>query len=272
MREGGFVPAGVVTLLTDFGLADPFVGIVKGRILGRFPAARIVDLSHAIPAGHAGLAGFWLARAWREFPPGTLHLAVVDPGVGTDRGVVLAAAGHQLLLAPDNGLLPEALREIRDVNWRRMDPELPARLGLLPLSATFQGRDLFAPLAAELACGALTVEAFGPAATPVQGELLPPPQRSAGQLSGRVVLVDHFGNLITNIPAAWIAALRQPTVSVAGRQLPLTARYSDTPEGAPLALVNAFGLLEVAVNRGRAEEFLALGAGSPIEVRAGPGT
>jgi S-adenosyl-L-methionine hydrolase (adenosine-forming) len=272
MPGGDFMPAGIVTLLTDFGLADPFVGIVKGRILGRFPAARIVDLSHAIPAGHAGLAGFWLARAWREFPPGTLHLAVVDPGVGTDRGVVLAGAGNQLLLAPDNGLLPEALRGVREVEWRRMNPELPAHLGLLPLSATFHGRDLFAPLAAELACGALSVEDFGPPATPEQGELLAPPQRGAGQVTGCVVLVDHFGNLITNIPDAWIAKLRQPTVTVAGRQLPLMARYSDTREGAPLALINAFGLLEVAVNRGRAEEFFAIGAGSPIQVRAGLGT
>lgn len=272
MHADNFNPAGLITLLTDFGLADPFVGIVKGRILGRFPAARIVDLSHGIPAGRAELAGFWLARAWREFPAGTLHLAVVDPGVGTDRSVVLATAGQQCLLAPDNGLLPEALRDVPAVRWRRMDPELPARLGLLPLSATFHGRDLFAPLAAQLASGALSVEEFGSEAPPVRDELLPAPQREGSGITGRVVLVDHFGNLITNVPATWLAVLREPTVAAAGRQLPLLTRYGDAAEGEPLALINAFGLLEIAVNRGRAEALLALGAGSAIHVRAGLAT
>jgi S-adenosyl-L-methionine hydrolase (adenosine-forming) len=265
-----FVPAGLIALTTDFGLQDPFTGIVKARILGRFPAARIVDLCHGMSAGRPDLAGFWLARCWHDFPPGTVHLAVVDPGVGTQRGVTLACAAERLLLAPDNGLLPEAMRHQADVTWRMMDAGLPARLGVGELSHTFHGRDLFAPLAADLASGALAPEAFGPTASPADPLPVPAPARESGCVVGRVVLADRFGNLFTNIGADLVASCRQPTVEVRdGRLLPLFKTYGEVPAGKPFALVNAFGLLEIAINGGSAAAGLGLGEGAIIRLRDG---
>lgn len=264
-----FAPAGLITLTTDFGTQDPFAGIVSGRILSRFPAARIVDLSHGMPPGRADLAGFWLARAWRDFPAGSVHLAVVDPGVGTTRGVVLALAGSHLLLAPDNGLLPEALRDYPDVEWRAMDADLPARLELGPLSRTFHGRDLFAPLAAALASGALLPGDFGCPAQPRDPVPLPRPLQDAEGVAGQVVLADHFGNLFTNIDAAQVAGCRQPTVETAGRSWPLLATYGEASAGMPLALVNAFGLLELALNGASAAAIPGLGEGAAVRLRDG---
>ena len=263
-----FAPAGLITLTTDFGAAEPFAGIVRGRILGRCPAACIVDLSHGIPPGRADLAGFWLGHAWLDFPPGTVHLAVVDPGVGTSRGVVLAHAAGRLLLAPDNGLLPEALRGHEDVRWVRMDPELPARLGLLPLSRTFHGRDLFAPLAAALASGTLAPTDFGAAAAPRDPAPLPAPRRDTGGITGRVILADRFGNLFTNVGANLVGSFPHPVISAGGREWPLLPTYGDAPPGAPLALINAFGLLELALNGGSAAETLRLGAGAAVRIGA----
>ncbi|MFU8896017.1 MAG: SAM hydrolase/SAM-dependent halogenase family protein [Gammaproteobacteria bacterium] len=264
-----FAPAGLITLTTDFGLADPFAGIVHGRILGRFPAARMIHLSHEMPRGRADLAGFWLARAWREFPPGTVHLAVVDPGVGTTRGVVLAQTDGHLLLAPDNGLLPEALRECPSARWLAMTPELPDRLGLGPLSRTFHGRDLFAPLAAMLASGALAPDDFGASTCPLDPTPIAAPLHDADGIAGQVVLADHFGNLFTNIHAQLVAACRQPSVEAAGRHWPLCATYGDVPPGAALALINAFGLLELAINGGNAARVAGLDEGASVRVHAG---
>jgi S-adenosyl-L-methionine hydrolase (adenosine-forming) len=269
VTAGAFESAGLITLTTDFGLSDPYAGIVKGRILGRLPAARIVDLSHGMPAGRPDLAGFWLALAWRDFPPGTLHLAVVDPGVGTARGCVLAEAEGRLLLAPDNGLLPEALRDCPAVAWRQLDPGLAARLGLPPPSCTFHGRDLFAPLAAELAATALLPEHFGPLAAPADPAPLPRATRDGDSVLGRVVLADRFGNLITNIGAGSLAGFRQPVVDAGGRAMALLPTYGAADRGAALALVNAFGLLELAVCGGNAAALLGLGEGAPVRVRDG---
>jgi S-adenosyl-L-methionine hydrolase (adenosine-forming) len=264
-----FAPTGLITLATDFGSVEPYVGIVKARILQRLPVARIVDLAHELPAGRADIAGFWLARAWREFPPGTVHLAVVDPGVGTARGVMLAEAAGQVLLAPDNGLLPEALRGVGDVRWRAMDPELPARLGLAPLSRTFHGRDLFGPLAGMLAAADLPPEAVGAETEPDDPRPLPLPALEAGGVSGEVLVTDRFGNLISNIGEALLAGMHQPVVSVAGLELELRGAYGEVPQAAPVVVVNAFGLLEIALNGGRAADALGLAAGAPVRVRDG---
>jgi S-adenosyl-L-methionine hydrolase (adenosine-forming) len=264
-----FAPAGLITLTTDFGASEPFAGIVIGRILGGFPSARIVCLTHQVPPGRADLAGFWLARSWREFPRGTIHLAVVDPGVGTDRRVLLAQSEEHLLLGPDNGLLPEALRDAGEVAWRAMDPELPARLGLGPLSRTFHGRDLFAPLAAALASGALAPEDFGAPAAPTDPAPLPAPVPDAQGLLGRVLLADRFGNLFSNIPAARVMACRQPVVEAGNRLWPLLPTYGAAPPGSPLALINAFDLLELAICGGNAARALGLGEGAPVRLRDG---
>lgn len=264
-----FAPTGLLTLTTDFGAAEPFVGIVKGRILQRLPAARIIDLSHGLPAGRADLAGFWLARSWPEFPPGTVHLAVVDPGVGTARRVIAALAAGHLLLGPDNGLLPEALRGIERVAWYTMAPELPDRLGLGPLSRTFHGRDLFAPLAALFAAGRLRLGDFGVPATPLDPRPIPAPQPGADGIKGCIVLADHFGNLFTNIGAAGIAGWRQPVLEAGRWRLPLAGTYGEAATGAPLALVNAYGLLEIAINGGNAAATLGLAPGDAVRLSDG---
>lgn len=264
-----FAPSGLITLTTDFGTAEPFAGIVAGRILGRLPAARIVDLAHGLPPGRADLAGFWLRQAWREFPRGALHLAVVDPGVGTERRVMLALADGHALLAPDNGLLPEALRDTPDVRWLAMDAALPARLQLGALSRTFHGRDLFAPLAAELASGRLGPDSFGMPVEPLDPAPLPAPVRDAEGLVGRVLLADRFGNLFSNIGGSQVSAMQHPTVEAAGRLWPLVPAYGAVPRGAPLALINAFGLLELAINGGNASAALGLGEGAVVRLRDG---
>jgi S-adenosyl-L-methionine hydrolase (adenosine-forming) len=264
-----FAPAGLITLTTDFGAADPFAGIVRGRILSRFPGARIVDLSHGMPRGRADLAGFWLAQAWHEFPAGSVHLAVVDPGVGTARRVILAVAAGHLLLGPDNGLLTEALRGRPETRWFAMAPGLQAQLALGTLSRTFHGRDLFAPLAAALASGVLAPEEFGPSAAPADPSPLPPPRRDAAGVAGRVVLADHFGNVFTNIGAELVAAFRHPTIEAGGRLWPLADAYGDAPAGAPLALVNAFGLVELAINGGAAAALPGLGEGAGVRLSDG---
>lgn len=264
-----FAPNGLVTLTTDFGGTEPFVGIVKARILQHCPAARLVDLLHDCPAGRADLAGFWLAHAWHEFPPGSVHLAVVDPGVGTARGVMLARANGQLLLGPDNGLLAEALRGVSGASWLSMDPDLPERLALGPLSRTFHGRDLFAPLAGLLASGQLAPEAFGSPAEPADPQPLPAPRVQADKIRGEIVLVDRFGNLVSNIDAALLADLPQPVIHAGSHVLSLAGTYGEAPIGVPLALVNAFDLLEIAINGGHAARALGLGAGMAVEVRDG---
>src|SRR5579884_3415657 len=143
----GLTPSGIVTLTTDFGLEDPFVGVMKGRILGRFPAARLIDVTHAIPPQRPAEAGFWLARCFEYFPRGTVHVAVVDPGVGTDRAIVCVAARGHALLAPDNGLLAPIVAQCTDAEIFALGSARLAALGLNRVSATFHGRDIFAPVA-----------------------------------------------------------------------------------------------------------------------------
>ncbi len=265
-----FEPCGIITLTTDFGLTDPFVGVMKGRILERFPAARIIDLTHGIGPQAAEEAGFWLERSIGYFPRGTVHAAVVDPGVGTERAVLAASVDGQLLLAPDNGLLaPLAARrapeEIIRISLARL-----ARLGIRTLSATFHGRDLFAPLAAELAAGNCAPGALGEATSVLAPSGLPVPQRSASGIEGHVVAVDHFGNLITNIDASLLAALEHPRVELAERILPVRRTYADAAPGEYIALVNSFERLEIARAHGSAAAGLGLGRGAPVRVRAGP--
>jgi S-adenosylmethionine hydrolase len=261
-------PDGLLSLTTDFGLAEPFAGVMKGVILRRLPGARLIDLSHEMPPHRPDIAGFWLGRAWPWLPEGSVHLAVVDPGVGSTRGVALAECCGSLFLAPHNGLLCEALRH-RDARFRIMHPGLPERLGLDVPSATFHGRDLFAPLAAELAAGRLPPAEFGAEGRPRDPAPLPAPEDHGHVLEGRVLVVDRFGNLVTNLPGDALARFRQPAVS-AGRTLaPLVRSYADGPAAQAIALVNAWGLVEIAVKNRRADEFLSLSAGSPVNLRDG---
>lgn len=282
-RMSGFNPSGVVTLTTDFGLEDPFVGVMKGRIVARFPAARIIDVTHAIAPQRPAEAGFWLSRCFEYFPAGTVHVAVVDPGVGTARRILCVIACGHALLAPDNGLLTPIL--VRAADAEVFDVAAPglAALGIRRVSATFHGRDIFAPIAAELAAGRIAPSGLGdrlprvaaPQGPDAQAVSAPeaPPLASADSsaacgLSGSVVTIDHFGNLITDIDAARLASFREARVSIAGRTVPLRRTYGDARPGELLALVNSFDVLEIAEAQGSAAATLGVGRGAAVRVHA----
>jgi hypothetical protein len=265
-KDDEFRASGVVTLTTDFGLRDPFVGVMKGQILTRFPDARLVDLTHEILAHWPAEAGFWLARSYQYFPAGTVHVAVVDPGVGSARGIAAVQARGHLFLAPDNGLLAPVIESAEHPVLRRLEERVLRSLGLGTPSATFHGRDIFAPVAAELASGRLAPAALGA----VVGDLVPSwleePVVSAGLVQGKVVTIDHFGNLVTNIDAALLKGVPHAAVRVAGHELPLRRTYADVRPGEYLALINSFGVLEIARAERSAAEGLGLARGAPVVV------
>ncbi len=264
-----FQPSGIITLTTDFGLADPFVGVMKGCILSRFPAARIVDLTHEVPAHRPRVAGFWLSRSFEYFPSGTVHVAVVDPGVGTDRAILCMAAQGHLLLAPDNGLLAlcHALHPRAEV-VRLTAPRL-AELGIERMSSTFHGRDIFAPVAAELAAGRCPPGTLGPRAQSWVSAVDPASVSASARPSaveGSIVTIDHFGNLISDIDAARLGGIESPRIRIAGRTLPLRRTYGEARPGELLALVNSFGVLEIAQAEGNAAAALGIGRDERVTV------
>jgi S-adenosylmethionine hydrolase len=257
--------SGIVTLTTDYGLRDPFVGIVTGQILARCPVARVVSLTHAVTPFEPDEAGFWLARSWREFPAGTVHVAVVDPGVGTQRALIaLGAAGH-VFLAPDNGLLDRVRHGVRVEQCHRLDPERLADLDIRPRSFTFHGRDLLAPVAGELASGRISPADLGPASLL---DAMQQPDRVRGE--GTVVVVDHFGNLITDLEQAEVEALGATTARVGTHELAFQRTYGEVAAGTPLALINSFGLVELAVNGGSAARALGAGRGATVRLLPAP--
>lgn len=268
VTPGGPSPSGIVSLTTDFGLRDPFVGVMKGVILGRFPEAKIVDLTHDIRPQRVAEAAFWLERSYRWLPAGTVHVAVVDPGVGTLRPILAARVGGHLFLAPDNGLLGPVLEDAATTP-RRVDLDGLRDFGIEGWSATFHGRDIFAPLAAMLASGRVELEALGPAVAPSVSSALPRAMASGRGVAGAIVTVDRFGNLITNVTRALIEATDSPVVHVREISVGLGRTYADVPSGEHLALINAFDVLEVACRDGSAAERLRLGPGDPVLVAPG---
>jgi len=265
------MPRPLVTFTSDFGHDDWFVGVVHGVIHAVCPEARVVDLTHDIPPGHVARAAFVLEAAAPDFPPGAVHLAVVDPGVGTDRRPLALRAREQFFVGPDNGLLEWGLSDpaadVHAVTERRFLRE--------PVSRTFHARDVFAPVAAHLARGE-KLGAFGARlADPIRLDR-PRPRRIDGRLVGRVAFVDHFGNAITDLseqdlsdafPLVPEAGLK---VLVAGRRLGGLARaYGDAKVGSLLAIIGSSGRLEIAQVGGDAAERLGLGEGDEVAVTVG---
>jgi S-adenosylmethionine hydrolase len=261
-----FRPCGVITFTTDFGLKDPFVGVVKGQVLTRFPQARLVDLTHEIEAHWPAEAGFWLARAFRYFPAGTVHVAVVDPGVGGARAIAAVQGEGHLFLAPDNGLLAPVLEALDSPVSRQVTDAALRAIGVGQVSATFHGRDIFAPLAAELAAGRLRPDELGEAGADLVPGWIEEPVVGAGQVTGSVVTIDHFGNLITNVDARHLRGLHDAVVRIGGRELPVRRTYADARPGDYLALVNSFGVLEIARAERSAADGLGLARGAPVLV------
>jgi S-adenosyl-L-methionine hydrolase (adenosine-forming) len=256
----------LITLVTDFGLRDAFVGVMKGVILSVCPEARLVDLTHEIAPGdiHAGaLALQWAAP---HFPPGTVHLGVVDPGVGgTRRPLVLQTSGA-FFVGPDNGLLwPAASRAGEPAAW-----EIDLSGWDRPVSATFHGRDVFAPAAARLAAGERPEAFCQPVPDLVRLEW-PRPDVHGATVRGTVIYVDRFGNAITNLTPADLGqpAENERSFTVAEQRLrgPSSA-YEAAPPGSPVIVLGSAGLYEIAVNQGNAAAALGLDIGSPVEVRA----
>jgi len=258
----------VIALLTDFGLRDHYAGAMKGVILSACPAATLVDVTHEVPAHDVAAGALALDAAYRHFPADTVFVAVVDPGVGSERRPIAARAGSWLFVGPDNGVFTHVLDA---------DPaarvHLVANAGLfrVPTSAVFHGRDVFGPVAARLACGLPLEEVGPPIVDPVRLEL-PPKTRTEDGWSGAVLHVDRFGNLTTNLLEEDLAALAGGTLDVlevrlGSEVLPLVRCYSDVAPGRPCALVGSSGRLEIAAREGRAEALPGAGRGARVLVR-----
>jgi hypothetical protein len=263
------IPSGVITITTDFGHKGPFAGVMKGVILSRFRDARIVDLAHDIPAQWPPEAGFWVSRSYSWFPAGTVHLAIVDPGVGTERDILLVEADEHVFIAPDNGLLGPLLDSAEAPRVFRLLPGKTKALNLMTPSATFHGRDIFAPVAAEIAAGRVTPEDIGEPISEWAPGWLDEPEASADKVSGVIVTIDAFGNLISNIDAHLIEGFREPVANIAGHQIALLQTYGRASPGDLLALVNSFGVIEIAKAEGSAAEGLGSARGAPLIVRDG---
>lgn len=246
-------PSGIVVLLTDFGSRDPYVGLMKGMVLRSHPRATLVDLTHEVPPQDIALGSFLLRSAIDRFPTGTIVVAVVDPGVGTPRRSVCGVRHGLYWIAPDNGLLGDVWTQPSEGELRAMDLE---HLGLRATSRTFHGRDVFAPLAGNLASGRVGFSSVGPRID----DLVHLPPLDANQ--PRVIHVDTYGNLVTNVPFHAIARVR--SVHVAGRSVPIRGTYGEAPKGSLLALVNSYDLLEIAENQGSAAATLGIGRGAAI--------
>lgn len=263
--ETPFIPSGVITITTDFGHRGPFVGTMKGVMLRRLPGAQIVDLTHEAHVHWPAEAGFWLERSYHYFPAGTVHLAVVDPGVGTDREVLLVVGDGHAFLAPDNGLLGDVVARVKGSVYR-VDTSRLKSLGIDRLSATFHGRDLFAPLAAELAANRVAPASLGAPTHDFVPSLIEAPERRGNELHGMVITTDHFGNLITNIEADELTKFRRPEIRAAGHRIPFGRTYGDVSPGELIALVNSFEVLEIAAAEQNAAALLGLGRGGPVLV------
>jgi S-adenosylmethionine hydrolase len=259
-----FVPSGIITITTDFGHKGPFGAVMTGVIVGRFPDARVIDLAHDIPAHWPPEAGFWLSRSYPYFPAGTVHIAIVDPGVGTEREILLVAKDGHIFMAPDNGLLAPLL----DVADRicKLRHEGLSDYGVDMPSLTFHGRDIFAPLAAELAAGRIGMDDIADDTADWTPGWLDDPEASEDKVSGIVVTIDAFGNLITNIDASLIDSFNEPIVELGGRRIEMKPTYGRARPGSYLALVNSFGVVEIARAEESAADGLGCERGAPVVV------
>jgi S-adenosyl-L-methionine hydrolase (adenosine-forming) len=274
VSAAAFTPSGVITLTTDFGHKGPFVATMKGVMLSRLPSARIVDLTHETSVHFPAEAGFWLRRSYRYFPAGTVHVAVVDPGVGTQRDIIAAVADGHAFLAPDNGLLAP-IAQLPGAHVFKLELARLPRFGveLSKISATFHGRDIFAPVGAELAAGRVRPDALGSPAEGIVPSWVDEPQIVEGQIRGVVIAVDNFGNLITNIDERLLAGMKRPVARAGGHTFALRRTYGDVRPGDYLGLINSFGVVEIARAEQSAADGLGLERGAPVVIadEADPG-
>jgi len=245
----------IVTLLTDFGTADGYVGEMKGVLLSLVDDVEIIDITHDIPPQDVDRARLTLARVWRRFPKGTIHVVVVDPGVGSTRNALAVSSDDRFLVGPDNGVLSPAL-----LTRGAQVIELPVPPAA---AATFHGRDLFAPAAAALARGEV-LDSLGVAAKEPIILRTPEAKRAEdGSVVGEVIAVDRFGNAVTNL-----IALRGGVVEVNGTVVPIRRVYAEAEPGTPVAVVGSTGFIEIAVRDGDAAKELGISRGARVRLRA----
>jgi len=264
-----------IALLTDFGLRDNYVGVMKGVMLSICPDARFVDISHEIPPGDVSSAAFLLEKSIDYFPGNTTFLVVADPRVGSERRALALRVGEQCFIGPDNGVFSRVLeRSGEGVGSVQLVALTPSPYRLPRVSNTFHGRDIFAPATAHLAAGVPLSELGDPVSDPV---MLPPPllRVSEDRIEGEIVYVDRFGNLVTSVSGNDVDRLagRGPgniIVTVGGKQGGILAKsYAAVPPGNPVCVIGGFDLLEISVNGGSAADRFGAGIGTGIVLDAG---
>ena len=245
----------IITLLTDFGTADGYVGEMKGVLAAAAPDCALVDIAHDIAAHDVEAGRLALARYWHRFPVGTVHLAIVDPGVGGDRAALAVESEGRMLVGPDNGILSPAM-----LHQGARCVALPVQVSAAP---SFHGRDVFAPAAAQLAQG-IALDALGDLySTPIVLRTPEATRAPDGSTHGVVIAIDHFGNIVTNL-----ITRRAGTIDIAGRTITIGRTYVDVQPGALVALVGSSGLVEIAVRDGSASEVLCVARGEQVVLRS----
>lgn len=250
----------LITLLTDFGTADPYVAEMRGVLYTRAPGVTLADMSHGIPPGDVRAAAYLFGRTWHRFPDATVHLVVVDPGVGTGRAALAFGAAGHWFVGPDNGVFSSVLDQAETPIMA-----IPAPADAAP---TFHGRDLFSPAAAALATGASLASVGHPLPTIPVRLVLPVPFYEGKQVVGEVISVDRFGNLVTNLTAAEVppyAAVEAEDSEVG----PLRRTFSDVESGQLVAYLGSGGQVEIAVRDGSASRRIGLGVGGRVRARLG---
>lgn len=263
-------PSRIITLITDFGTRDSYVGTMKGVIYKIFGAAILIDLTHEIQPQDLMEASLVLENCYRFFPAGTVHLVVVDPGVGTRRRPIIVDTKDHVFVGPDNGVFSRILASCEEAETREIANEA---YRLSHISDTFHGRDIFSPCAAHLAQG-VPPSAFGPIVTdPVRKE---PPQPLVwqDQITGEVIHIDSFGNIITNIARdvfEMVAGGKRVRIVVNGKTVDRISRnYQDVERGRALAIFGSFDMLEIAIHGGRADRRIGAGKGDPVQIITDP--
>ncbi len=260
---------GIITLITDFGTKDHYVGAMKGVMLGINPEVALIDVSHEVPAGNVHYGSYMLSQIYPLYPDGTVHLVVIDPGVGSERRPLALMSGNRFFVGPDNGVFTPVLKsgQVHSAVEITEREYFPGRI-----SATFHGRDVFAPVAAHLSLGTVRLRDLGPPAGDPSILKSYEPEVGEDIMRGIIIGCDRFGNLVTNVEEGTLEEFlgeSDPVVEVGGRRIEgLKRTYTSVTEGEFLALIGSGGMLEISVNGGSAKESLGVNDGDEVLIRS----